>query len=321
MKIFKLLFLLLNFVALSGFAQEFYPLNFRTLVVAKKVDGKIQIEANSYFLNEKGFFGVDDLTFVNSKTGERVTFSLTQKENTEEVRIDYYCSALDLSRFIKRIVESGLDKVNENLYEKAFSGIRNSIAIKRNVLVEGKKFNMLSLIVTEDVSVTAQNKKPTVKFPVDYSYPIQNSIFYFETNLRDDKNNTDEYFVTIKMSKSNKYPNKLEFLDDKNWRVTLVNKQTFNGIYDQSAYQNQPISFSFNINVSPPKVNKGALTPIASTVALYTSYDLKKGKNSLAYFKFFFLKSYDLSFYGNDIILTSKLYENSPIVAPVPSKN
>ncbi|RZJ65834.1 MAG: hypothetical protein EOO47_25640, partial [Flavobacterium sp.] len=155
-------------------------MNFRTLVTAKSVDGKTQIEANSYFLNEKGFFWVDDSTFVNSKTSERIAFSLTQKENKEEIRIDYYSSAPDLSRFIKRTVESGLDKVNENLYEKAFSGIKNSIAIKRNVLLDGKKFNMLRLIVTEDLSVTAQNKKPVVKFPVDRRYPIQNNIFYFE---------------------------------------------------------------------------------------------------------------------------------------------
>ena len=300
-------------------SQEFFPMNLKSLISVEKTGDKMEIKPNSYFLNEKGFFLADDLLFVNKQSGEKVKLSSNISQDKEEIRVDYYSTAKDLNRFMKRAGESGLKKMNENLFEHKDKNTTIRIAIKRNVQEVGKSYNLLSLVVIEDFTngrIAIENRP--IKFPVDYSYPLQNTTYYFDTNLKDDKSYTDEYFINVRLSKNAKYGNKITFLDDMNWKVTLANKQTFVGTYHQSTQDRQMINIGFNVTAVAPKVPKGYMQPIAQTGAIYNASELKKAKHDAAYYKFFFTKSYDLRFEGNDLWLSGKHYENYPTLA-VPS--
>ena len=303
----------------NSFGQDFFPMNLKSLVAIEKTGEKNKIVPNTYFLNEKGFFEADDLLFINKKTTEKVKFSSSVNDNKEEIRVDYYSTAKDLTRFVKRASESGLKKINDNLFEHKDKNTTIRIDIKRNTQSEGKNYHLLSLVVIEDLtsSRTASENK-AIKFPIDYSYPLQNTIYYFETDIKDDKSYSDEYFINIKLAKTPKYANKIMFLDDNNWKITLADKQTFFGTYNQSVENRSIVNVSFNLTLVQPKVPKGYLQPVPESGALYYASDLKKSKHNSAYYKFFFGKSYHLRFEGNDLLLSGKHYENYPTM-PAPT--
>ncbi|RZL30159.1 MAG: hypothetical protein EOP00_36830, partial [Pedobacter sp.] len=219
----------------NSFGQDFFPMNLKSLIAVEKTGDKSKIIPNSYFLNEKGFFWADDLLFINKKTIEKVKFSSIVVENKEEIRVDYYSAAKDLSRFIKRAGESGLKKINENRFEHKDKNTTIRIDIKRNTQSEGKNYQLLSLVVIEDLTndKSARENKG-IKFPIDYTYPLQNTTYFFDSYIKDDKSNSDEYVINTRLSKMPKYANKIVFLDDNNWKITLANKQTFVGTYNQS---------------------------------------------------------------------------------------
>jgi len=307
---------MLGLITDKSFGQEFFPMNLKSLISIEKKGDKNTIKPNDYFLNEKGFIWADDLLFINKKSSEKVKFSSNSIQDKEEIRIDYFSTVKDLSRFIKRAGESGLKKISENLFEHKDKNITARIEIKRNIQEGGKTYNLLSLVVIEDSkNGKIADKNSTIKFPVDYSYPLQNTSYYFDADLKDDKSYDDEYFINLKLSKTPKYGNKITFLDDMNWKVTLVDKQTFTGTYNQSTQDRQMINIGLNVTAVAPKVPKGYAQPIAETGAIYHASELKKSKHNAAYYKFFFTKSYDLRFEGNDLNLSGKHYENYPTVA------
>lgn len=321
MRILTCIILFYGLTIHKSFGQEFFPTNLKSLISVENVEGKSKLKPNDYFLNEKEFFWADDLLFINKKTTEKVKFSCNTSESKEEIRVDYYSLAKDLSRFSKRAGESGLKKISENRFEHKDKNTTIRIDIKRNILEGGKSYNLLSLVVIEDFTngrVAPENR--AIKFPVDYSYPLQNTTYYFDTDIKDDKSYSDEYFINIRLSKNAKYGNTLVFLDDTNWKVTLANKQTFTGTYSQSAGNYQMVNIGFNVTAIAPKVPKGYLQPIAETGAIYNASELKKSKPKTAYYKFFFTKSYDLRFEGNDLWLSGKHYENYPTMAVPSSK-
>lgn len=305
----------------KSFGQEFFPMNLKSLIAVDNAGGKSNITPNSYFLNEKGFFMADDLSFINKKTNERVNFFCNVKENTEEIRVDYYSTSKDLSRFVKRAGESGLKKINETRFEHRDENTTIRIDIKRNIQLDGKTYILLSLVVITDIAKASTGiKKSVIKFPVDYTYPLQNTTYFFNSDIKDDKSNSDEYFINTRLSKTPKYANKIVFLDDNNWKITLANKQTFVGTYNQSVENKSIVNVSFNLTIVQPKVPKGYLQPIAESGAIYNASELKKSKHNSAYYKFFFEKSYNLRFEGNDLLLSGKHYENYPTLA-VPAGN
>ena len=170
--------------ACSSFGQDFFPMNLKSLIEVVKVEGKSKIIPNSYYLNEKEFFLVDDLFFVNKKTTERVKFSSNVNGEKEELRVDYYSIAKDLSRFIKRAGESGLKKLNENRFEHRDKNTTIRIDIKRNVQIDGKIYNLLSLVVIDDLPNGKTNvENGAIKFSADYSYPLQNATYFFDAAL------------------------------------------------------------------------------------------------------------------------------------------
>ena len=319
MRIIIFTVLMLGLMTDKSLGQEFFPTNLKSLISIEKTGDKNTLKPNDYFLNEKEFVWVDDLLFVNKKTAEKVKFSSKMGQDKEEIRVDYYSTVKDLSRFIKRAGESGLKKISENRFEHKDKNATVSIEIKRNLQEGGKSYHLLSLVVIEDfTNGRAAVNNSAIKFPAVYSYPLQNTTYYFDTDIRDDKSYSDEYFINIKLAKTPKYGNKIVFLDDVNWKIILANKQTFTGTYTQSTQNRQIVSIGFNVTAVAPKVPKGYMKPIAETGALYNANELKKSKHDAPYYKFFFTKSYDLRFNGNDLSLSGKHYENYPTIA-VPS--
>ena len=115
-----LLFFIITLSTSNLFAQEFYPLNLISLINDENLPENKIININDYQLIEKGFVLEDDSLYVNKKSTELVKFYANKKGNSTTIRVDYYTVATDLTRFSNRAGKSGLDEVNENLFEKKF---------------------------------------------------------------------------------------------------------------------------------------------------------------------------------------------------------
>lgn len=301
-------------IASNSFAQEFYPLNLISLITDENLPKDKIININDYQLVEKGFDEMDDSLYVNKKSTEVVKFSVNKKENNTTIKIDYYTVATDLTRFTNRAGKSGLDQVNENLFEKKFPNISYQIEIKRNITFKGKKYNLLSFICKNSLA-----EKGGI-FRNNNSYPLQNSTWYFDTHLQEDKYNPDEYVVGIKMSEEKKYNNTIEFLDDANFKVTLASKKTFTGTYTSGfIISGNPPSIYFEL--TKPKTKKGYLESLTIVGVPDDLAELKKSKNTLGYYQYFFNRHYDYTIEQNDLSLSIKINENMPIVTEAPKSN
>lgn len=313
---FSLLFVL-TLLMTNIFAQEFYPLNLISLIIDEDIADHKIIKINDYQLIEKGFSWENDSSYINKKSTEIVNFSVRKKHNIDELRIDYYTIATDLTGFMNRAGKSELDKVNENLFEKKFPNINYRIEIKRNIVLKDKKYTLLSFVFKNYSAAKTDEKKP-VYFRTDHSYPLQNTAWYFDCELNDDKKNKDEYIANMKFAKDKKYPHKIEFLDDANFKVTLASKQTFTGTCVNGGYgNNQRPSLNFDLTI--PKAKKGYMQPVTVGGIPNYSSEIKRAKNTLPYYKYFFYRGYEYKFEQNDLLLTGRLYENMPTTGPAPS--
>ena len=318
MKKFKLslLFVLALFTS-NSFAQEFYPLNLISLITDENLPENTLIKINDYQLLEKGFSWKNDSSYVNKKSTELVNFSTSKNPGIKEVRVDYYTIATELTRFINRAGKSGLDEVSDNIFEKKFPNIVYRIEIKRNIVLKNEKYTVLSFVFKNSSPAETDEKKPTY-FRTDHSYPLQNTAWYFDCELEDDKNNNDEYIANIKFTKDKKYTHKVEFLDDANFKVTLASKQTYTGTYVNGGYgNNQPPSLNFKLTV--PKAKKGYVQSLSVIGIPSYSSEIIRAKNTLPYFQYFFDRSYEYQLEQNDLLLTGRLYENMPTIGPAPS--
>ncbi|MGV8993709.1 MAG: hypothetical protein ACOH1O_06355 [Flavobacterium sp.] len=310
-KLSILLVLVITLSTTNLFAQEFYPLNLISLISDENLPENKIITVNDYQLIEKGFAWEDDNLYVNNKSTEIVKFSANKEESNTTIRIDYYTVATDLSRFANRAGKSGLDKVNENLFEKKFPNISYQIEIKRNITFKGKKYNLLSFICSHSLP------EKEVIFRNNNSYPLQNSTWYFETDLQDDKSNPDEYILGIKMSEEKKYNDKVEFIDDANFKVTLASKQTFTGTYNSGFISNGDLP-SIYFELTKPKTPKGHVESLTIIGLPDDVAALRKAKNTLRYYQYFFNRRYDYKIEQNGLTLSAKINENMPIFTTVP---
>ena len=313
-KLSILLVLVITLSTTNLFAQEFYPLNLISLISDENLPENKVITVNDYQLIEKGFAWEDDNLYVNNKSTEIVKFSANKEESKTTIRIDYYTVAKDLSRFANRAGKSGLDKVNESLFEKKFPNISYQIEIKRNSTFKGKKYNLLSFICTHSLP------EKGVFFRNNNSYPLQNSTWYFETDLQDDKSNPDEYILGIKMSEEKKYSDNVEFIDDANFKVTLASKQTFTGTYNSGFISNRDLP-SIYFELTKPKTAKGHVESLTIRGLPDDVAALRKAKNTLRYYQYFFNRRYDYRIEQNGLRLSVKINENMPIFTTVPKTN
>ena len=313
-KLSILLVLVITLSTTNLFAQEFYPLNLISLISDENLPENKVITVNDYQLIEKGFAWEDDNLYVNNKSTEIVKFSADKEESKTTIRIDYYTVATDLTRFANRAGKSGLDKVNENLFEKKFPNISYQIEIKRNITFKGKKYNILSFICTNSLP------EKEVIFRNNNSYPLQNSTWYFETDLQDDKSNPDEYILGIKMSEEKKYSDNVEFIDDANFKVTLASKQTFTGTYNSGFISNRDLP-SIYFELTKPKTAKGHVESLTIRGLPDDVAALRKAKNTLRYYQYFFNRRYDYRIEQNGLRLSVKINENMPIFTTVPKTN
>lgn len=298
----------------KSFAQEFYPLNLISLINDENLPKNKIININEYQLIEKGFVWQNDSLYVNKKTSELVKFSANKEEFATTIKVDYYTIATDLIRFANRAANSGLDKVNENLFEKKYPKISYRIEIKRNSIFEGKEYNLLSFICKNSLV------EKEVIFKNKDSYPLQNCTYYFDTDLQEDNSNADEYFASINMSEEKKYSNKIEFLDDANFKVTLASKKTFTGIYTSGFISGgNPPSLYFEL--TKPKAKKGYVESLTIIGLPDNVAELRKAKGTLRYYQYFFNKRYDYEIEQNNLSLSIKINENKPVFTTVPKSN
>lgn len=315
MKKFSISLVLIFMLMISkSFAQEFYPLNLISLINDENLPKNKIININEYQLTEKGFVWENDSLYVNKKSSEMVNFSANKEGSETTIRVDYYTIATDLTRFGKRASESGLDKVNENLFEKKYPKISYRLEIKRNSTFKEKKYNLLSFICKNSLA------EKEVIFRNSNSYPLQNSTYYFDTDLQEDKSNPDEYIVGINMSEEKKYNNKIEFLDDANFKVTLASNKTFTGTYTSGFISNEnPPSIYFEL--TKPKTKKGYVESLTIIGLPDNVAELRKAKNSLRYYQYFFNRRYNYEIEQNNLSLSIKINENSLIFTTVPKSN
>lgn len=315
MKKFSISLVLIFMLMISkSFAQEFYPLNLISLINDENLPKNKIININEYQLTEKGFVWESDSLYVNKKSSEMVKFSANKEEFETTIRIDYYTVAKDLTRFASRAANSGLDKVDENLFEKKYPKISYQIEIKRNSTFEGKKYNVLSFICKKSLV------EKEVIFKNKNSYPLQNSTYYFDTDLQEDKSNPDEYVVGINMSEEKKYSNKIEFLDDANFKVTLASKKIFTGIYTSGFISDGDLP-SIYFELTKPKTKKGYVESLTIIGLPDNVAELRKAKNTLRYYQYFFNRRYDYEIEQNNLSLSIKINENTPVFTTVPKSN
>ena len=313
---FNLLFIL-TLLTSNIFAQEFYPLNLLSFISDENINENEVVQVNDYQLYEKGFTWENDSLYVNAKTSEIVKITAKETQNVVQISVSYYTIATDLTKLIDRANKAGLEKISENVFEKTFDKISYRFEIRKNISFNGKKYNLLSFVFKDSDDKKTGEKRHTY-FRTDHSYPLQNTAWYFDCEISDNKNSDGEYVSNIKFAKEKKYAHKIEFLDDANFKVTLASKEILKGTYVNGGYgtNRRP---SLNFDLFKPTVKQGNVAIIGiSGIPSYSS-EIKRAKGTLPYYQYFFTRGYEYKFEQKDLLLTGKIYENMPTTAPTKS--
>ena len=308
------LLVILTVLTSNIFAQEFYPLNLLSFITDENINENALIKVNDYQLYEKGFIWENDSLYKNAKTSEIVKITAKGTENFVQISVNYYTIASDLTRLVDRANKAGLDKISENVFEKTFDKISYRFEIRKNISLNGKKYNLLSFVFKDSSTKKNAEKRP-IYFRTDHSYPLQNTVWYFDCDIRDDKNSEGEYYINMKFATDKKYAHKIEFLDDANFKVTLASKKIITGTYVNGGYGNNQTP-TLNFELFKPTAKKDNVEIIGITGIPRYSSEIKLAKGTLPYYQYFFTNGYTYKFEQNNLMLTGKIYENMPTTAP-----
>ncbi|TCD12108.1 hypothetical protein EZ449_03570 [Pedobacter frigidisoli] len=308
-------FLVSGFIS-KLYAQDFYPGNLRSIVYTDKNN---EIKINDFYVNKKGFLWLNDSTYAKKDLSELIQVTSKNTDKFLEVRVDYYLKNNNLERFINRTANRGLDKTGVDKFEKTDKEHYYKIEVKRGVLFDNRKYNLIGFTQRDEVNVAKQatNKKPENKFDYNSSYPFQNTSWYLDTKKVDIKNKYEDkskYIISLAEDKTSDV--KIEFLDDTNFKLTFgppQKKQILTGNYKLyshnmgSGYKGVYLSIN-----NPPK--KPKTKPGYKEAELIINY-ADTPKNTENYFRFW-LGSFDFELKlenGNRISLTRDAYNNPPI--------
>lgn len=245
-----LIFTLYLFCSNSFNCQNFYPRNFSDLYAINKDENNSLVPIiNREYLNLKNFYAVNDSVFTNKNNDEFIAFSFKLNDlKFYEVKVDYYVDdpkkIINILKQTKIISEIALEKVNQNKYSsfEQYSSDKRYFAkylVEKNKIYQDRSFNKLQIVFREnltDINGIAYKWK-NYEHQLSNAYPLQNSVWYFDTKITSDSNidnsENNKITTTIYLSQIQKYPHKIEFLNDEIFKLTYNGKNTqiINGTY------------------------------------------------------------------------------------------
>ena len=232
------------------FAQSFYPKNFKDFYAVNKTENESFVGIiNERYLNLKDFQALNDSVFATENKDEIVVVHFKLKNpKFHEVNIDYFVEdAKKITNFLertgykaKRIVEDFYQKKSGFLEEESSDKKQYaSILVEKDQMFLDKKMHKIQLTFKEKL-IDADGKPyrwSKSKNQLSKAYPLQNSVWYFDAKIMTEKKVNEQennrITTTLYLSKSTKYPHKIEFVDDKNYIVTYNSEKikTLKGTY------------------------------------------------------------------------------------------
>ena len=244
------IFAICFFYSNSSFAQSFYPKNFKDFFAVNKTENESFVGIiNERYLNLKDFHAINDSVFATQNKEEIVVFHFKLKNlKFHEVSIEYFVdNVVKIANFLERTGDKE-KKVLQNFNQKKSGFLEEessdkkqyaSILVEKDQLFLDKKMHKIQLTFKE--KLIDADGKPYRWYASDHKlsevYPLQNSVWYFDAEIMTEKKvneqENDRITTTLYLSKSTKYPHKIEFVDDKNYIVTYNSEKikTLKGTY------------------------------------------------------------------------------------------
>ena len=252
---------------------------------------------NNEYLAPKGFERINDTVFIHPNSKEIFSLLSSRVKNQYFIYFNYFTnSKLDKIRKQLQSESMNFKKINDNLYEQTHKKYKLQFILENNVEIDGRKMNALKGVLQYEVG-TKFDSNSNYNFKFVRDYPFQNSTWYFDVICKNSKNYSDIFVVDINLTKE-KTPYKIDFIDDKNFKVTYLDRNKKAKIFSGTYSSGQDISFTYPYPVSE-KITKNAkgetmkLTTLPPVLYLDNAEDLNKTKDSVDYFYFLFNKSYE----------------------------
>ncbi|RZL33039.1 MAG: hypothetical protein EOO96_12880 [Pedobacter sp.] len=296
-------------------AQDFYPTNLTAIIYT---DDKNVIKINDNYINHKGFLWLNDSTYAKKDLSALIQLATKNTDKFLEVQVNYYLTNNNLEAFIKRSDSAGLDKIGLDKYEKTYKKNYYKLVIKRGVLFDNRKYNLIAFSQRMEVD-TAKNKNAAKKFDYFDNYPFQNSVWYLDTEKIDTRKGNDDkskYVVTLAPDKIT--DTKIEFLDDINFKIifgSAQERQTITGKYNLYSYWRSRGIYANEISFQPKEIPVKTKVKLGYKEPVLEFNYANAPKNTLNYFKYWFKHtSYKVRLEnGNRINLTKEVDNNPPV--------
>lgn len=318
--------LLLVLFSCHAYGQDFFPSNFIHLITDETGQKDKFTILNEAYIREKGFNKINDSLYIHPASNEKLVLNTNNTGNESSIKITYYLNTgLDKFRSSLQNLDLQLKRLNENLYQSLSDQYKLQFLLKPDLMIAGKKMNAI-VFSLKFKNGTRFNSSSEYNFPITDLYPFQHTTWFFTVNYEKAKKYSDETDLIINLTKI-KSPNKVEFLNDLEFKIIYLDKSNTQQILTGSYNNGQTISFSAqyptkskNIKYKNVKTIRVHEVPPTS-IPVFDAYDLDKLKNSFAYFQFFFNQSYQVEKYPNRILLTGKLYNGNPTTSPMPTNS
>ncbi len=226
--LFKIALMVLLSLPIVTMAQRFYPSNFEELGYYSSKTETLKI--NDRYIKIAGFEQIND-TIYQSENEETLIFHGNKLTSYSELIIDYYFpTTTDLTRFLKRLKETGYTFKKNDYQKKNDREETLHFQISKNVKYKSQLRNKIRFTV----------KEPNIDIPylrpvTTDSYPFQNSVWFINSS-------GNEYIELSPNPEKNKDESRIEFLDDKNVIIVfnLDNcRQSFKGTYNPIPFIDQ----------------------------------------------------------------------------------
>ncbi|MGE8243023.1 MAG: hypothetical protein ACN6PD_10055 [Sphingobacterium sp.] len=310
-KIVKL-FTLMLFACCMGkslSAQQFYPMHFIQLFTDEGVSENDIARLNRNYLVPAGFQEVSDTLFVHPQHKERVLLSARQLGDKNELLLTYLTTG-DLKVFRERLAakEGGFEKVDENTYQLPFKNPINKFMIGKDTVIDTKRFHTIKYLLIYDRGHRFHFSADHCTFPATETYPLQHTTWYFTANYERAQSNSEYNDISVIFSKEKtKSSNKIEFVDDINFKITYTDQKKKVHVY-RGAYQNYKSDIFFRYDGGEwsdrDKTGRALHVPderdMGTESFFYDPKSFAQAEGTLRYFRFIFSKSYKSS-YNTDL--------------------
>ncbi|MCS4229068.1 hypothetical protein [Sphingobacterium sp. BIGb0165] len=310
-KIVKLLTLML-FACCMGkslSAQQFYPMHFIQLFTDEGVRENEIVRLNENYLLPTGFEHVNDTLYLHPQNKERVVLSARRMGDKNELLLTYL-TASDLKVFRERLEGegAGFERVDDNTYQLPFKNPVNKFMIGKDTVIDNKRFHTIKYLLIYDRGQRFPFSADHCTFPATETYPLQHTTWYFTANYERAQSNSEYNDISVIFSKEKtKGSNKIEFVDDINFKITYIDQKKKAHVY-RGTYQNykSDIFFRYDGGEWSDRDRTGRALHVPDERDMGTEsffYDPKsfaQAEGTLRYFRFIFSKSYKSS-YNTDL--------------------